>query len=80
MIQPTGVLSVVSDFMDKAKRCEGLAENMINNDCFNTAIEQKLQAEKLKSQAGVEFLLWMLASLNMPDEPNPWKELQEKKS
>ena len=74
MIQPTGALSVVQDFMDRARACETLAEHMIDHEAYNTAIDQKLHAEKLKTQAGIEFLLWMLARLNMPDEPNPWQE------
>jgi len=78
MTNPTGALSVVQDFMDRARKCEALAENMVKNEAYNTAIDQKLHAEKLKTQAGIEFLLWMLARLNMSAEPNPWQEHLEK--
>lgn len=74
MMYPTGALSVVQAFMDEAHACEVRAQNMVDNEAYNTAIEQKLEAEKLKAQAGMEFLLWMLARLAMPEEPNPWKE------
>ena len=75
---PTGALSVVQSFMEQAKACEDRMHRMVKNEAFNTAIEQKLEAEKLKTQAGIEFLLWMLATLAMPEEPNPWKEKMAK--
>ena len=74
MMYPTGALSVVQAFMDEARVCEVRAQNMMDNEAYNTAIEQKLEAEKLKAQAGMEFLLWALAAMTMPDEPNPWQE------
>jgi len=33
-----------------------------------------LEAKMLKEKAGIEFLLWALAALAMPAEPNPWQE------
>ncbi len=78
MTWPTGSLSVVVEFFDQARQCEKRAEHMVENDCWNTAIEQKLEAEKLKAQGGMEFFLWLVATLQMPVEPNPWNELQEK--
>lgn len=78
MLDPTGSLSVVKEFIDQAKQCELRAGHMVDNLCWNTATEQRLQAEKLKTQAGVEFLLWVLARMNMPAEPKPWDELQAK--
>lgn len=72
MTWPTGALSIVGEFIAHARHCERRVERMVENDCWNTAIEQQLQAQKLKAQAGMEFLLWVLARLQMPDEPKPW--------
>lgn len=74
----TGSLTVVAEYMAEARRDEKLCEAMIDNHCWNTAISLKLQIETIKVKAGIEFLLWVLARLQMPDEPNPWNELQEK--
>jgi hypothetical protein len=74
----TGALSVVVEYMDQARACELRMASMIENDCWNTAIEQKLQAEKLKVQAAIEFLLWLGAVMKMAPEPKPWEELQAK--
>lgn len=78
MSYTTGSLSVTAEFFDQAHQCEKRASAMVENACWNTAIEQREQAAKLKVQGGMEFLLWLLAMLQMPDEPNPWNELQEK--
>ena len=75
---PTGSLTVVFDFISQARACERRAEIMVDEGLWNTAIEQRQQAEKLKVQAGMEFLLWVLAVLKMPAEPDPWKEQLEK--
>ena len=68
----------MQEYVAEALVHQNRLEAMIKNKCWNTAIDQKLKAEQLKAQAGVELLLWILAVLQMPDEPNPWKELQDK--
>ena len=75
---PTGSLTVVSEYISEARRDEKLYEAMLDNACWNTAIALKLCIETAKVKAGLEFLLWILARLQLPDEPNPWNELQEK--
>lgn len=80
MTYPTGALSVVFDFIYEARKCERRAEIMVDSGCWNSAVEQRQQAEKLKVQAGVEVLLWVLAVLKMPVEPNPWEELLAKQA
>ncbi len=78
MTGPTGALSVVVEYMDQARRDERLMNAMLENQCWNTAVELKLQAEKYKVQAALEFLLWFGAVNQMAPEPKPWDELQAK--
>lgn len=80
MMAPTGAASVVADFIDEARELEALASSMVDNECWKPAVELTTEIEKLKTMAGVEFLLFILSWLNMPVEPNPWRELQEKLS
>jgi len=76
----SGALSIVCHHMEMARLCESHANVMIENGCWSTAAERKLEAEKHKVLAGLELLLWILARLQMKAEPNPWHELQEKLS
>ena len=80
LIAPTGAASVVADFIAETRELEALASAMVDNECWKPALDVTTEVERLKAMAGVEFLLWILALLNMPAEPNPWKELQEKLS
>lgn len=69
MTYPTGSLAVVADLMERAHNSERLAESMIENNCWNTAMTSKCEVEFHKQLAGIEFLLWVLAVLQLPPEP-----------
>jgi len=44
---------------------------LVDQKLYHTAITLKTQIEATKTLAGFEFLLWLLAVLNMPQEPKP---------
>lgn len=75
---PTGAVTIVAGFVAESRKCEERITTLVENNCWTTAVEQKLQAEKLKEQAGIEFLLWTISRLDLPTEPDPWKELLAK--
>ena len=77
MTVPTGSISVVKKRMDEARELENFLAVLIEQQLFHTAITIKTQVEASKSLAGMEFLLWMLAVINMAEEPKPWEEAKK---
>lgn len=75
-VVPTGSLTIVQSFMDDARKADELCANMVKFEAWNTAIQQSLTAENRRVQAGLEFLLWLLARMQMPDEPT-YEELKK---
>jgi hypothetical protein len=68
---PTGALSVVTKHMVEARELENFLDALVDQKLYHTAITLKTQIEATKTLAGFEFLLWLLAVLNMPQEPKP---------
>lgn len=77
MTLPTGALSVVKKHMNEARELENFLAVLVEQELFHTAVTIKTHVESSKSLAGFEFLLWMLAVLNMADEPKPWEEAKK---